>query len=262
MKRGWRPCGRRGAREPLPAAAAVLCLLSLPWGPRYSCGCFRSLLPPFHPPCLRQMVLEQHQLASAGLPGACKEKVAQVSCVLKTETSHPGLRGATSSWDVSVGPGACVCPDGTRRWQREACQWSRSSRRVRACAHSVRPCGLRGCSLPGSSVHGVLRARTLGWVAVPSSRGSSRPRVTPASLVSPAMAGGLFSTRATGEAQQKSGKQVTGWVGPDTSQELAVTPGLCLGQAAERAGAVLWRRPGLSPLLCPCLLTVGQGSAC
>ena len=29
---------------------------------------------------------------------------------------------------------------------------------------------------PGSSVHGILRAKTLDWVAMPSSRGSSRPR--------------------------------------------------------------------------------------
>ena len=32
------------------------------------------------------------------------------------------------------------------------------------------------CSLPGSSVHGILQARVLEWVAVPSFRGSSRPR--------------------------------------------------------------------------------------
>ena len=31
-------------------------------------------------------------------------------------------------------------------------------------------------SPPGSSVHGVLRARILEWVAIPFSRGSSRPR--------------------------------------------------------------------------------------
>ena len=29
---------------------------------------------------------------------------------------------------------------------------------------------------PGSSVHGILQTRTLGWVAMPSSRGSSQPR--------------------------------------------------------------------------------------
>ena len=31
-------------------------------------------------------------------------------------------------------------------------------------------------SLPGSSVHGILQARILEWVSVPSFRGSSRPR--------------------------------------------------------------------------------------
>ena len=32
------------------------------------------------------------------------------------------------------------------------------------------------CSPPGSSIHGVLQARVLEWVAMPSSRGSSPPR--------------------------------------------------------------------------------------
>ena len=32
------------------------------------------------------------------------------------------------------------------------------------------------CSPPGSSVYGLLQARILEWVAMPSSRGSSRPR--------------------------------------------------------------------------------------
>ena len=29
------------------------------------------------------------------------------------------------------------------------------------------------CSPPGSSIHGILQARILEWVAMPSSRGSS-----------------------------------------------------------------------------------------
>ena len=32
------------------------------------------------------------------------------------------------------------------------------------------------CSLPGSSVHGILQARILEWVAISFSRGSSQPR--------------------------------------------------------------------------------------
>ena len=37
-------------------------------------------------------------------------------------------------------------------------------------------CNPMDCSLPGSSVHGTLQARTLEWLAISSSRGSSRPR--------------------------------------------------------------------------------------
>ena len=32
------------------------------------------------------------------------------------------------------------------------------------------------CSLPGSIAHGILQAKILEWVAMPSSRASSRPR--------------------------------------------------------------------------------------
>ena len=38
------------------------------------------------------------------------------------------------------------------------------------------PCDSMDCSPPGSSVHGILQARILEWVAMPSSMGSSRPR--------------------------------------------------------------------------------------
>ena len=41
------------------------------------------------------------------------------------------------------------------------------------------------CSLPGFSVHGILQARIPGWVAVAFFRGSSWPRIAPASLMSP-----------------------------------------------------------------------------
>ena len=37
-------------------------------------------------------------------------------------------------------------------------------------------CDPMDCSLPNSSVHGILQARILKWVAMPSSRGSSQPR--------------------------------------------------------------------------------------
>ena len=38
------------------------------------------------------------------------------------------------------------------------------------------PCDPMDSTLPGSSVHGILQARILEWVAISFSRGSSRPR--------------------------------------------------------------------------------------
>ena len=53
-------------------------------------------------------------------------------------------------------------------------------------------------SLPGSSVPGIFQARTLEWVAIPFSRGSSWPRDrTQVSHI----AGGFFTIWATREAQ-------------------------------------------------------------
>ena len=37
-------------------------------------------------------------------------------------------------------------------------------------------CDLMDCSPAGSSVHEILQARILEWIAMPSSKGSSRPR--------------------------------------------------------------------------------------
>ena len=37
-------------------------------------------------------------------------------------------------------------------------------------------CNPMDCCPPGSSVHGILQARILEWVAFPFSRGSSKPR--------------------------------------------------------------------------------------
>ena len=52
-------------------------------------------------------------------------------------------------------------------------------------------------SLPGSSVHEILQARILEWVAMPSSRGSSQPRdQTQVSCI----AGRFFTIWATREA--------------------------------------------------------------
>ena len=43
-------------------------------------------------------------------------------------------------------------------------------------------CDPMDCSTPGSSVHGILQARILEWVAIPFSRGSSQKGIEPGSL--------------------------------------------------------------------------------
>ena len=62
-------------------------------------------------------------------------------------------------------------------------------------------CDPVNCSPPGSSAHGILQARILERVAMPSSRGPSRPRdQTCVSLCLLHWAGGFFTTEATWEA--------------------------------------------------------------
>ena len=61
-----------------------------------------------------------------------------------------------------------------------------------ACAWSLQLCLILchpvDCSLPGFSVLGILQARILEWVPLPSSRGSSYPGSEPMSLMSLALA--------------------------------------------------------------------------
>ena len=49
-----------------------------------------------------------------------------------------------------------------------------------------------GYSPPGSSVHGVLQARVLEWVAISSSRDLPNPGIGLESLASPVLASGFF----------------------------------------------------------------------
>ena len=55
-------------------------------------------------------------------------------------------------------------------------------------------------SPPGSSVHGILEARKLEWVAMQPSTGFPNPGIKPMSLMSPVLAGGFLTTGATWEA--------------------------------------------------------------
>ena len=56
------------------------------------------------------------------------------------------------------------------------------------------------CSPPGSSVHGILQARILEWVAVPSPGDLPDSGIKAVSLISPALEGEFFTTSTTWEA--------------------------------------------------------------
>ena len=96
----------------------------------------------------------------------------------RQELEEPGsaqaLRLPPSPGLGRVSPGPPPAP----RWGRGMALSSVQGAHVRVCvcsvvSDSVRP---RGLYPPGSSVPGALQARTLKRVAVPFSRGSSRPR--------------------------------------------------------------------------------------
>ena len=88
------------------------------------------------------------------------------------------------------------------------------------------------CSPPGSSLHGISQARILEWVAIPFSRGSSRPRDW--TMVS-CIAGTFFTVWVTMEALQEAWNQKVWHLQPCSSfSELFgywSSPGLLLGHS-------------------------------
>ena len=74
--------------------------------------------------------------------------------------------------------------------------WKRKVKGTQSCPTFATP--WTDCSMPGSSVHGILHARILEWVAVPFCRGSSQPR---GQTQIPCFAGGFFTVWATREEE-------------------------------------------------------------
>ena len=62
------------------------------------------------------------------------------------------------------------------------------------------------CSPPGSSVHGILQARILEWVAISSSRGSFQPRDQTCISHASCIADRFFTTEPWGTTSKKSHK--------------------------------------------------------
>ena len=71
---------------------------------------------------------------------------------------------------------------------------------LHSVAHScLTLCDPMDCSLLGPSVRGISQARILEWVATSYSRDLPNPGIEPVSLVSPALAGGFFTTEPPGK---------------------------------------------------------------
>ena len=72
-------------------------------------------------------------------------------------------------------------------------------------------CDPMDCSPPGSSVHGILQARTLEWVAISFSRRSSRPRARTKGSCGSCIAGGFFTAEPLGESRTNCRKTQNQW---------------------------------------------------
>ena len=73
-----------------------------------------------------------------------------------------------------------------------------------AAAAAVALCDPMDCSPPESSVHGILQAQMLEWVAVPPLVDLPDPGSQPTSLKYQALAGRFFTSSATWEVQEYS----------------------------------------------------------
>ena len=60
-------------------------------------------------------------------------------------------------------------------------------------------CSAMDYNPPGSSVHAILQARILEWIAIPTPGDLCDPGIEPASLVSSAVADGIFTTEPPGK---------------------------------------------------------------
>ena len=108
-------------------------------------------------------------------PGAGSCQPSCVSCLGHFCYLPPG---ASQGCILDLPPARCTGPGLRMSWhlcnskvQKEKCLGVKS-----VCMLSRTLVDAMDCNMPGSSVHGILQARILKWVAIPFSGGSSRSR--------------------------------------------------------------------------------------
>ena len=128
---------------------------------------------------------------------------AQRGASPRTLTTDPSQQASATAWPKR---------QELRRWILSVLSWNVSEddfffliilrlkcRRVLALSHVWLFCNPMDCSPPGTSVHGILQARILEWVAIPFSRGSSPPRDWTWVSWNSCIAGRFFTIWATRE---------------------------------------------------------------
>ena len=103
-----------------------------------------------------------------------QETFARIPSSVRTpQTSHP---------NTPLFPGSLLCAPPPRHWSSLAhySLFTHLAYRLHVCAKSLQSfptlCNPRDCSPPGFSVHGILQARIVEWLAMPSSREPSQPK--------------------------------------------------------------------------------------
>ena len=104
-------------------------------------------------------------------------------------------------------------------------------------------CNPMDCSPLGSSIHGILQARILEWIAMPSSRGSPWPKIESLPLMSLALADGFFTTSATWEVHLHCS-----FLKPITSRPPCCSPPVVPG--VHNVGLTLWTAGHSHATLC------------
>ena len=114
-------------------------------------------------------------------------------------------------------------------------------------------CDPMDCSLPGSSLHGILQARVLEWVAFSFSRGSSQPRDRTQVSCIPGRHFNLWATREAPEYHLKhvvatcpvKSLKMFSWLGVEPGATTVNTSNHCTGPPGNSRG-------GCSLALCTC----------
>ena len=107
-------------------------------------------------------------------------EICRIGKSVETQSGFMAARGHGGWGEGQLGLTASQVRNFFRKWWNVLELSGYSCITLCCCAKSLQSCSTlcdpMDCSPPGSSVHGILQARILEWVAMPSSRGSSWPR--------------------------------------------------------------------------------------